>query len=401
MKKANNFLILFSCVLLVQLFIHQCLYSQYLVGHTDITFIDSSRNNRQVPLHIFYPAYDTTLNTAVASGIFPLFVFAHGFTAPWSKYEYLWKYLVPKGYIVAVPETETTFTASNNDQGTDVAFSALSMSNESLNPSSLFYQRIGPIAAGGHSMGGASAVLSVNRNPNIISIVSLTPTSQPVNGNFSILDTASTISLPALVVGASLDCITSVDNHVLPVYNALASDCKFFYNITGGNHCQFLQSDNLCESLEGNCGPPATISRAQQIKIIKKYILPWLDYTLKGNASSLSYFTDSLAVDTQITYVSNCINSATENMLKVTDEMFIYPNPANGSFSVHFPMDFSTDGNRTAVLEITNALGEKIIYRKLTDSSESIQLHLPPGIYFACLTGPEHYYSVEKVIIQQ
>jgi len=47
--------------------------------HTTVTFVDSSRSNRQINTEIYYPAKSAGNNTPIATGVFPLITFGHGF----------------------------------------------------------------------------------------------------------------------------------------------------------------------------------------------------------------------------------------------------------------------------------------------------------------------------------
>ncbi|MFN5247222.1 MAG: hypothetical protein ACK5DB_07530, partial [Ignavibacteria bacterium] len=46
--------------------------SNYQIGHRQITFIDTTRANRQIQCEIYYPATIAGDNVAIASGKFPV-----------------------------------------------------------------------------------------------------------------------------------------------------------------------------------------------------------------------------------------------------------------------------------------------------------------------------------------
>ena len=110
---------LFSVFILIIASFH--LYGQQ-VGHTQITFIDSSRNNRSVPTEIYYPATVAGNNTPIAPGVFPVISFGHGFVMTWSAYQNFWTDLVPEGYILAFPTTEGGFAPVHAAFGADLKF---------------------------------------------------------------------------------------------------------------------------------------------------------------------------------------------------------------------------------------------------------------------------------------
>jgi hypothetical protein len=85
----------------------------------------------------------------------------------------------------------------------------------------------------------------------------------------------------------------------------LASPCKTFVSITGGSHCQFAESNFYCEL--GEVGAPdPLIDRDTQHALTEAFVLPWLDFHLKGEDASWWEFEDSLATCGAITYQHDC-----------------------------------------------------------------------------------------------
>jgi predicted dienelactone hydrolase len=80
----------------------------YSVGHTRDTLTDPYRENRAIPLQVYYPSDSSGLNTALtrkSTEKFPLLCFAHGYRVHPEFYANIWKAAVPEGYIVVLPET--------------------------------------------------------------------------------------------------------------------------------------------------------------------------------------------------------------------------------------------------------------------------------------------------------
>eukprot|EP00483_Globobulimina_turgida_P011822 UN11844 len=69
--------------------------SQYNISYFATTIYSAAKPDHAVPVQIWYP--NITTPTA------PILVFGHCLFAPPEYYDYLWKILVPKGYIVALP----------------------------------------------------------------------------------------------------------------------------------------------------------------------------------------------------------------------------------------------------------------------------------------------------------
>lgn len=68
-----------AIILLFVLRSASCFAQPFQVGHTTITFIDGSRNNRQIPTEIYYPALTAGEEVPLAPGQFPVLSYGHGF----------------------------------------------------------------------------------------------------------------------------------------------------------------------------------------------------------------------------------------------------------------------------------------------------------------------------------
>ena len=99
-------------------------YGQFEIGHTTFSFEDADRNDRIVFGEIYYPSDVEGDDVDFAIGQFPIVVFGHGFAMQWSEYSVWWETLVPQGYIVAFPKTESSIfpVPSHEDFGLDLAF---------------------------------------------------------------------------------------------------------------------------------------------------------------------------------------------------------------------------------------------------------------------------------------
>ena len=104
-KYRANFL--YSLMSLIAMLLWTNIVAQgYQIGKINTTFTDATRNNRQVPVAIYYPADVAGNAVPFAPGEFPVISFGHGFVMVHSAYQFLWEALVPSGYIVAFPLTE-------------------------------------------------------------------------------------------------------------------------------------------------------------------------------------------------------------------------------------------------------------------------------------------------------
>ena len=144
------------------------------VGHRTITYVDPSRGNRPIQTELYYPADAAGDNVPVAAGAFPVITFGHGFVMVWSAYQYLWTAFVPRGYILALPRTESGIFPSHEQFGRDLAFLVDKLQAEGTTPASPFYNHVAPTSCVmGHSMGGGASVLAASYNPRITALSNL------------------------------------------------------------------------------------------------------------------------------------------------------------------------------------------------------------------------------------
>ncbi len=255
------------------------------LGHTSMTYYDPSRSNRSIPTEVYYPADspgdDVLIAEAPPEG-FPVIAVGHGYLITWSDYEYLWQHLVPRGYIVAVPRTETGLLPDHEDLGLDLAFLPGAILGDSADPASPLYGGVGAACAvSGHSMGGGASFLGAASSSTVRAVFNLAA----AETNPSAISAAASITVPALVFSGSVDCVTPPPDHQIPMYDALASVVKTRITVDGGSHCQFAEQNGTCEFGEIGCSSP-TITRAQQHDLVLSLLDPWLDHVLKDDVGA-------------------------------------------------------------------------------------------------------------------
>ena len=159
-------------------------------------------------------------------------------------------------------------------------------------------------------MGGGAAFLAAdslceNNNINLKTLVGLAPAESSTNGVSSIASAAN-ITVPSLIFSGIQDGVTPPVEHHIPMYDALATNCKTILNIIGGAHCYFANSNLACDFGESTSSSGISITRVQQQDVFNDFITPWLDFTLKSNCTSFNIFQDSVAISTRITYNQQC-----------------------------------------------------------------------------------------------
>lgn len=275
----------------------------FAIGTTTITFNDPSRSNRTIETDIYYPAVAAGSNVAVAGGQFPIISFGHGFLMTVSAYQNIWTALVPQGYIVALPKTEGGILPNHTNFGRDLAFVISSLQQANAAGTSIFFGKIaGTSAVMGHSMGGGAAMLAVQYNTAITAVAGLAP----AETNPAASAAAQQVSLPALIFAGGNDCVTPAAQHSRLIYDNIAADCKYYLSINGGSHCQFANQNLNCSFGEATCSPSASISRTTQQNIVTEYLLPWLNFELKGICAPWIGKQGVVSADTRLTPLASC-----------------------------------------------------------------------------------------------
>lgn len=351
----------------------------YQIGHVTLTFVDASRNNRNVVTEIYYPADTAGNNAAVTSQNttqFPNLVFGHGFVMTWDSYQNFWNFLVPNGYIMAFPKTEGSFSPSHLEYGKDLAFVIDQMSLQGTLESSIFYNRVSSMnTVMGHSMGGGASFIAVPFNSNIKTIVNFAP----AETNPSAIAAAANISIPALLFSGANDCVTPAATNQIPMYSGLLSSCKTYISINGGSHCQMADSNAFCAIGESTCSPAPTITRSVQHSKIFSYLLPWLNYQLKGDCTQGAIFDSQITTDLAITFQKNCIQcNALESNEVNTElrEIAFFPNPVRDFISIK-----GLTGNSYGI-KIFDSNAKLVLSQKFIELVTIDTSILASGIYF-------------------
>jgi pimeloyl-ACP methyl ester carboxylesterase len=360
------------------------------VGHTSITFYDSSRN-RNIETEIYYPADNPGENVPIASGNFPIIVFGHGFLMSWESYENFWMELVPNGYLICFPTTEMTLTPSHENFGLDLKFAATQMQNENNDNSSLFFNSLAPkTGLLGHSMGGGASFLAAENN----SIISTLVTFAAAETNPSAISASLNITVPTLIFSGDDDCVTPLDENQTLMYNELASNCKTHISIKDGGHCYFADDNFNCSLGEIFCNPIIDITREEQQLITFNFLKLWLDYSLYDDLNSFNDFDDLLQSSIQTNFTQFC-NSLTVQDISEQNSIKIYPNPVIDKLNLHIPIEH-TDG----ILTIYNLVGQQIYQSLITNINNQIDMsNYSNGPYFIFYNKNliMRYYKIIKI----
>ena len=382
-----------AAIILSFFFYSTTLFSQpFLVGHKQQTFVDASRGNRNITSEIYYPANVAGNNVALATGQFPVLVFGHGFVMSWSSYDNLWNGIVPNGYIMVFPTTETSFAPSHLDFGKDIAFIVGAMKNENLNSSSAFYNSVAPTSAVmGHSMCGGAAFLAIQFDSSITAIATLAAAVT----NPSSISASSSITIPALVLSGGNDCVAPAAQHQIPMYDSLASSCKSFVSIDGASHCQFANYNFFCSTGEATCSPQPTITATVQNSITLDALLPWLDFNLRNSCLAGDQFQNFISSGIGISSMQNCSLLCTNVSDNEVKNFYLSPNPITQNQSIKLSSSFINSN-----IEIYNSYGA-LIFRRYDFTGNEIQFDYDfgVGIFFLKISNKNLLVHYGKFIV--
>ena len=377
----NSFFVSYmkSAFLLFLLIYLQTVQAQnFAIGHRSETLIDASRNSREIPVEVYYPALITGDDAAFAEGVFPLVSFGHGFAMGVDVYNNITDYFVPKGFIFLMVNTETSlFSPSHPDFGLDLNFALSAMQAKGVLSASPYFGKISDKSAiMGHSMGGGAAVLAAATNQTLNALILMAPAvTDP-----SSITAAPQATAPVIVFSGDGDAVvTPTDAHV-PIFSGLNSTCKHFISILGGGHCYYGNSAPFtCDLGETVSGSTITITREQQQSIFYDFALPMMELNLKNDASKWEAFKDSLQNSTRINSVINCPDDFAALQDFNADDLLIFPQPAHSQLEVVLP----NNGNVSGSYELWNSVGQKIsIETAFASNKISISVeNLPTGVY--------------------
>jgi len=214
----------------------------YDIEQVSVTFIDTSRNNREIPTQIFIPTgNESRFDTGQREDMFPFIVFGHGWLSSYSTYQSVWEALVPLGWIIAFPTTEGGLFPNHQNFAQDLAFLSYAIPVENENPNSPLFEQVKPLSiVMGHSMGGGCSIMAASYENNFVAMVTLAAASTT-----AALNAASETLLPSLTFSGTSDWITPPETNQIPLYNNLSSIYKAYISFNEVNHSGIYNNDSV------------------------------------------------------------------------------------------------------------------------------------------------------------
>lgn len=277
---------------------------QYETGHTCMELRDSARGKKRVKFEVYYPVPAPAVNEAPAEingGKFPVICFAHGYQHPGDQYGNLVGILVPAGYIVLNLTTFEGPFPSHRGYADEVRFLAAAVSGLANDTTSPLYGIADTLCIlMGHSMGGGAIFHAAADNADVDAVVALTP----YDIRPSAIEAASRVTVPTLIFSGTSDCITPPEKNHMPMYEVSAAEDKTYISIINGSHCGMGDS-RKCFTAERIAGCRGGMNTEEQTTILARYMIPWLNFFLKGERGDGLIFNSTLATDESVTWLQS------------------------------------------------------------------------------------------------
>ena len=236
---------------------------------------------------------------AGAGAPYPLLLFSHGSCGFPGQSTFLTARLASYGYVVAAPPhpgntiydgsacaSLTALVQSVNERPADVTYVTDQLLAATASPASPLFGAIdaGRIGMSGHSFGGHTTFRIATTDVRFRVAIPMAAV-VPLAGGVPSLPVPSLIMLGQIdsVLGGS--AVTDLDD--LRDAYAAAQPPKYLVEIAHAGHYAF--SNNCFPSAD--CNPPTTLTQDEAHAIVQRWVLPFLERHLRGDASFAAFFT--------------------------------------------------------------------------------------------------------------
>ena len=295
-------------------------YSVYYASYQD------SERNREVKADVFYPATGLGANAPLRDGPYPVVIVAHAMGVPVYFYSYLVRKFCNEGFVVVLPKTEMSLSADFRAFAKDIAFLPDALLADSQNSESPIYGGIeDSFGLIGHSMGGSCSILAAAWSKRFKALVALAPPEwEP-----SPAAAAAQLDIPTLIITGGSDGVTTLQEHVLPIYQSVGSDCKKLMVIHGGTHCGFSSHFWLCEMGETILASvKEPIPRKEQHDVVKKYAMYWMRAHLLSDCEAMPAMHNKALADDRIVYTNECQSQTSPCLIEDGNHLMVEPFPS-------------------------------------------------------------------------
>jgi dienelactone hydrolase len=221
---------------------------------------------------------------------YPIVLFSHGSCGFPSQSNFLWPLVASRGFVVVAPPhpgntifefpscgSPQSVVASAQERPKDMSFVLDQMLALNVQAGSPFFGALdqNAIAMTGHSFGGYTTYLVATQDPRITVAVPLAP---------AVPGTHPVLTVPSLSMISTLDSYVN-DDQVRMQYAAAAAP-KYLVELHDTGH--FAYSDGCFPS--SDCNPPTTLTQDEAHVEVLRWVIPFLERYLKGDASFAAFF---------------------------------------------------------------------------------------------------------------
>lgn len=361
------------------------------IGYGTMTFVDASRGNRVIDANIYYPADATGWNVPLGSPFdkkYPVIVFGHDEGTAFNEYQYVWDKWVPKGFVVVMPLTEMGVVMDVEEFAKDIAFITAQFRVLRYDPASFWFKRHNSkSSATGHGKGAASAVVAMQHDIQITTLMTLTA-NETAPGTIA---AASMVTQPSVVVAGGEDCVSPLATVQEAIFNNLDTDCKTLINFTTVPRCIFAQNASACTASQVTCGGSNPYSWQSVTTEVTWYLVSFMRFYMKSNVDALVRFEWKLQQKKKdLVYIMLCNTSAPrigwnpeDSNREMDDDDFAvfnvkaYPNPVSQGEETRLVVESDMDSK--AELIITGLTGQVVASYPIQLDSFENEFSIPTG----------------------
>jgi len=235
-------------------------------------YSDTMMGSGSFAIDVYYPN-----STGPSSAV----IFAPGYGGSKEEYKYIGEHLSSHGFVVIIFSVPNRFTFETTErvEGFGLAINYLTSKNS---VAGTLYNKVNvsKIGIGGHSLGGGSALVFLSQDARAKAFFALAPYCDSDSSN-----SVESVTVPVQMQVGTNDGLTTPSS-VSKCYSYLQTNNKEYLEVNGGNHLQY--ASELADVFKGSDGK-ATITRAQQQKIAKRYFTSWMYYYLNSNTAYEKY----------------------------------------------------------------------------------------------------------------
>jgi predicted dienelactone hydrolase len=404
MTTIQRLLVVLFAILAIAILAPAFTAAQYAVGTLDVTLVDPDRDDRPVPVDLYYPAIvdgDGEPPADPPAQGFAAAAIGHGYQMSAGVYEWLAIRMATIGCVVAVPRTGGELFPDHEEFGLDLAFVARALRDAGEDPGSPFHGRMSDrTIVMGHSMGGGASLLALASDPGLTAVANLAA----AETNPSAIAACAEIDRPALLLAGTNDCVTPPEDHQIPMFDALAGGWRTLATLDGASHCQFAEYSFLC-SFGEFCS--ADITRSVQHDRTWLLLEPWLRAIGLQQDDQFAVFQERLTTTTGVSFEQ--FGQPTPAPAPSTGALRVEaaPNPANPRVTLAFTLaDPATttlrvlDARGRCVRELVRGIWPAGTHRVRWDGRDDGGRPVAAGVYLARLTTADAEASTRVTIVR-